>query len=101
MPLAEDRGHDRVARVAEPTEDPVDQRLVIDGVAEGIAERRVLERLRRGPATGDGLAGSGAVRVERELRPAVGGADDRLDVGLALEGLELLGVRVAGIVELA
>ena len=48
----------------------------------------------------DGLAGTGAVGVERDLGPAVRLAGDRGEGRVRLELLELVGVDAAGVVEL-
>src|SRR4029078_11677717 len=86
--VLEDWWYDGVARVAKATQAPVDERLVVRGVAEGVAVGRALQRLRGGAAVLDRLARAGAIGVERELRPAVGRTGPR---GVRRRaGLELL-----------
>ena len=101
VPLPEDGRHDGGPDVAEAAQDAVDELGLVDGVAEGVAEGRIEERLGGRAAVLDGLAVGRAVAVEGELGPAVGAAHDGRDAGLGLEGLQLVGVRVPGVVDLA
>ena len=73
---------------------------MVDGVPERIPELRIEECLGRRSAVRDRLAGVRPVLVERELRPAVGAARDRLDVRIGLQLVELVGVGAVRVVEL-
>ncbi len=90
------RGH-----VAVSADDPLEKLRLVDGIAQRIAERDVLEGLRGRTALRDGVAGPGAVAVEAELDPAVRLAGDRLDVRLGLQPVELLDRDGAGVIDVA
>ena len=82
-------------------EDALDELVLVNRVAERVAEGRVEQRLRRRAAALDRLAVRRAVAVERELGPPVRGPDHGRDPDVRLERLQLLGDGVAGVVDLA
>ena len=79
----------------------VEERLLVDGIAQRAAECRIQQGLGRRPATLDVFPVPVPGLVELQLHPAGELARDRHDVRLALELLELLDRDAPGAVDVA